>query len=198
MSGYPPSLRYHFQAYQAHSQTRKLLAFALAVVPIAGCTAGGVFNYSAPIYSGSLDTAKQIAIAASTSATLYQHRANDNANGVQVFEVPAIGAGIGAVAGSVFGATLREIQGFALGGASMLAFDQYYSPKQRAKIYMNGSQAMSCLATLAYETSHVLYDGTDDSVQTRQPSKGLTRLYNLFTASLTLPEGPTTWFTISH
>lgn len=164
-----------------------LVSLIGGTIILGGCSTGGVFNYSVPSHSDSiLDTPNEIAEVARNAADKYQDRANDNANSTQLFEVPAIAGGVGVVAGAVFRASLREIQAIGLGAAAALAGDQYYSPKQRAKIYSNGSQAMACLATLAGQTSQILYAGTDARGRTPKFSPAFASLVELFTSTATL------------
>jgi hypothetical protein len=144
-----------------------LLFVALA---LSGC---GVVNYGMPSYSScmeespkaqcALNTPLQIAHTADFAAKEYAMRAGSAANTAQFFEVPAIGAAVGVVAGTIFSATTQAIQATALGGATAIAVDQYYAPTKRAAIYANGGQAMSCITVLAYQTSQILFAGQDSA-----------------------------------
>jgi len=125
---------------------------------------GAVTSESPPCPTGS--TLPDISALAADYSNDYATRAGKLANTPQIFEVPAIGGAIGAAAGAVFRASQREIEAFALGGASSLALDQYYDPRDRAQIYAKASSAMHCLSDLAEQTNDVISndDGAEASV----------------------------------
>lgn len=81
----------------------------------------------------------------------YRERANGAGNGRQLFDVPAIGAAIGAVTAAAFGAGTDVTIAAGAVGALTSAGKTYYDPNAKAEIYSDGLNALFCIQNVALE-----------------------------------------------
>ena len=124
--------------------------FTLALtISITAC--GTVFDFAPVPREKGVDRTNltEIKGEAEKLAEEYQSRASQAANSAQMFELPMIGAAITAVTALAFGAhpDVALAAGAVGGGSAVLG--NYYNPRERAKIYLDGNAAMSCIADLA-------------------------------------------------
>jgi len=90
----------------------------------------------------------------------YRHRANSASNGRQLFDVPAFGTAIGAVAATAFGAGTDVTIAAGAVGALSGAGKTYYAPTAKAEIYADGINALTCIQQVALDLEPFSDDAT--------------------------------------
>lgn len=149
-------------------KTAKILVMGALCFVFAGCTSGpgltslGMPTAECPIVPepGKTESVKTFKLASVTTvpaaetcalfyAGYYAQGSGNMENARQLFEVPAIGTVIAGAYQALYSSGGNAIAATALAGASLLTFENYYAPRQRAAIYSDGFDAMACIAGLA-------------------------------------------------
>jgi len=132
---------------------KKLAIFSTTLLFTASCA---TVSYSPPYISidQSKDQSKNLPAAIALVDTFikeYRKRANGAGNGRQIFDIPAIGAAIGAVAATAFGAGANVTIAAGAVGALTGAGKAYYAPNMKAEIYSDGLNALICIQQVSLD-----------------------------------------------
>lgn len=130
------------------------LGFVLSVALLSGCGTNTVFDYSVPDVPDERYSLPSLRQEARETAKAYRKRASNLASTTQIFDDLTMAGGGATVAGTLTRASLPELQLLSAGTAAVFLTGNYYNPKARSAIYMDGASAMYCLGTLAGQASY--------------------------------------------